>query len=534
MSEKRSYNLLCQSWIPVVWRDDVPEPKEPKVGIREALERAYEIKCISHTSPFIEFGLYRLLITIVLDSHIVAGKRPTIGKMRQMLASGQFDASLIGDYLGKYKQRFELWGGGERFLQRKPADGKKAEAVVRMFAAIPSGTNVAHWHHETEDEIGVAEETAAQFLNAVSPWNFKTKPGEARTLAGDPPMYALALGETLFETIILNLPRPSGRTSSKHEQEAGPVWRTPLEDLTKLPKSPTIAQGFTWPVRIIRLEEGGSVGRAINYASYKGPSEKAIKANQKKVSEGKPSDVLYGNTVAWRDPNAGTESDKDSVLHLKARPGVPIWRDAVPLFLVASQGEALKGEKRRSRPEIITNALRATDGRDLWVSVYGMRKKSGGGGDVKVEEWFRSVLTLPAEVARDERLSDKALGAFKTAQQVADALQVALRMLRPKMAAVPREKKNLRNTQRGETDALAGFWQRLEPALARTYLDDLAAGKADAKKSLRTVLRKETEETFRTAADPHRRDADGLFRIANASNYLERRLARLLPKEKNP
>jgi len=535
MSETRSYNLLCQPWIPVVWRKDAAEPKPPKVGISETLERAHAICCISHTAPFIEFGLYRLLITIVLDAYIVADKRPTIGRMRLMLEGERFDACVIDRYLSVHKVGFDLWGDGQRFFQRESADGKKPEALVRMFAAIPSGTNVAHWNHFTEHETSVAEEVAAQFLAAVAPWNFKTKPGEARTLAGDPPMYALVMGESVFQTVVLNLPRPSGRVTFAHEQANGPVWRREegkahaLDDLAKLPKTPTLAEGFTWPSRVIRLDGDGRVAKAVNYAAYKKPTDKAKKKGGN----------LYGAKSAWRDPNAGTVTNGKSIEHIKACHGVPVWRDAIPLFLIASEGEALRGQKRRSRPEVITNALRVLDMPRVLdlprfrVAVYGMRKKSGGGGDVKVEEWFRSVLTLPAEVARDSRLSHQAIDAFNTAQRVADALKAALRMLRPKMAAVPRERKRLRETQRGEGDALATFWQALEPVLARSYLADLAAQKPEARSSLDNWLGMEARNAFANAAAAHRRNADGLFRIANAGNYLERRLRGLLPKEKN-
>ncbi|HRJ34278.1 MAG TPA: type I-E CRISPR-associated protein Cse1/CasA [Fimbriimonadaceae bacterium] len=523
MTDPRSYDLLCAPWIPVVWREESNEPKKPKIGIRKALERAHEIRAISHTSPFIEFGLYRLLITIVLDAYIDARKRPTIGKMKDMLAATQFDSCVIKCYLEKYKASFELWGAGPRFLQRQPAEGTKtpeSKAIVSMYAAIPSGTNVSHWHHVPEDDIAVTEDVAAQFLATVSPWNFKTKPGEVRTLAGDPPMYALVLGETLFETILLNLPRPSGRTSSRIERDNGPVWRTPLKDFSKLPKSPAITQGFTWPVRVIQLgdEMQDVVNKAVNQAAYK---DRTKEERAKK-----------GNLFVWRDPNAGTETGPVAVDHIKVRPSVPVWRDAVPLFLVASQGEALRGEKRRSRPEVVNNALRILEGTSLRVAVYGMRKKSGGGGDVKVEEWFRSALTLPAEVARDERLSFQALDGFKTAQKVADALQVALRMLRPKMAALPRAKKDLRNAQRTEGDVLAGFWQGLEPVLAHNYLNELVIDSQTASNTLKESLRKESRDAFARASAPLRRSADGLFRIANAGNYLERRLAQLLPKEK--
>jgi CRISPR type I-E-associated protein CasA/Cse1 len=525
VSESHSYNLLCKPWIPVVWRNDAAEPGAPKIGIREALQRARDIRCISHTAPFIEFGLYRLLITIVLDAYIVAGQRPTIGEMKAMIEAERFN-DLILEYLEQYKERFDLWASDHAFLQRAPpTDGKKKtdyKPIVSMFAAIPSGTNVAHWNHCTEDETKIAEEVAGQFLTTVSPWNFKTKPGEARTLAGDPPMYALVLGESLFETIVLNLPRPSGRVTTRQERNNGPVWRTPLDDLAKLPKTPTVAQGFTWPVRVIELENDGAlVAKAVNQSAYK---------DRKKEEREKK-----GNLFAWRDPNAGTESGAVLVNHIKVPPGVPVWRDAVPLFLVASEGDLLRGERpwnsgkaivRRSRPEAVTNALRVLEEEEFRVAVYGMRKKIGG-GDVKVEEWFRSVLTLPTEVARDSRLSARAIDAFKTTQKIADALQTGLRMLRAPSEA---KKSARKDAHRDEGNALAVFWQSLEPVLSHSYLDALARDDSKAEEGLWGEVRRQAREAFSGATGPHRRTADGLFRIANAGNWFERRLARLLPK----
>lgn len=517
MSDVHSYNLLCKPWIPAVWRNDASVPRIPRIGIREALLRGPEIQCISHTAPFIEFGLYRLLITVVLDAYIVTGQRPTIGKMRTMLDKGQLDESIICKYLDEYNAGFDLWIGQAPFLQRRPDnDNVEKKAVVSMFPAIPSGVNVVHWHHYLEDETTLSEDVAAQLLTTVSPFNFKTKPGEARTLAGDPPMYALVLGKNLFETIVLNLPRPSGRVTAKQERDNGPSWRTEL-DLSKLPKTPPVAQGFTWPVRVIELEnDGAMVAKALNQAAYKKPTDKA------KAKGGNLYDAKYG----WRDPSAGIETTTEALTHIKARPGVPVWRDAVPLFLVASEGATLRAQKRRSRPEVVTNALRVLDTTEFSVAVYGMRKKSGG-GDAKVEEWFRSVLTLPTEVARDNRLSALAMEAFNTTQNVASALQTALSMLRPPVKA----KKGKRPPPAvNDTDALSAFWDRLEPILSRTYLAELGAGDSKAKSNLQKGIRKEARDAFARATGPHRRTADGLFRIANASNWFEKRLSSLLEK----
>ncbi len=521
MSGAHSYDLLCKPWIPVVWRNDAAQPTIPNIGIREALRRAPQIQCVSHTAPFIEFGLYRLLITIVLDAYIVVGLRPTIGKMRTLLDKGQFDKSIIDGYLNSHSSGLDLWAKDGPFLQCRQAShgGKEPspKAAVSMFPAIPSGTNVAHWHHYGEDEAALTQDIAAQLLTTVSPFNFKVKPGEARTLAGDPPLYALVLGKNLFETIVLNLPRPSGRITAKQEQNNGPAWRSQL-DLTKLPRTPTIAQGFTWPVRVIELEnDGAMVTQATNQAAYNKPTDKA------KGKGGNLYDAKYG----WRDPNAGVETTSNTTTHIKARPGVPVWRDAVPLFLVATEGETLRADRRRSRPEVISNALRVLDTPRFRVAVYGMRKKTGGGGDVKVEEWFRSVLILPTEVARDSRLSARAIDTFKTTQGVAKALHTALRMLRPPVKASKGKK---RPPGRGDTDALAGFWQSLEPILSRSYLDELGSGDSKAETKCQEKIGKEARDAFTRATGPQRRTADGLFRVANASNWFERKLGGLLPK----
>lgn len=128
MNESRSYNLLDQPWIPVEWIS--ANQYESKIGIRTAFQRAHEIRCISHTAPFIEFGIYRLLIAIALDAYILKERRPTISKMRVMLEKGQFDNS-VDDYLNSYSKTFDLWDEENPFLQRRGVNGKKKDNNVR-------------------------------------------------------------------------------------------------------------------------------------------------------------------------------------------------------------------------------------------------------------------------------------------------------------------------------------------------------------------------------------------------------------------
>jgi hypothetical protein len=60
--------------------------------------------------------------------------------------------------------------------------------------------------------------------------------------------------------------------------------------------------------------------------------------------------------------------------------------------------------------------------------------------------------------------------------------------------------------------------------LAGTYLEALRGGEHEAEQRLWTVIRREARDAFTLATGPQRRTADGLFRIANAANWLEKRL----------
>lgn len=93
-------------------------------------------------------------------------------------------------------------------------------------------------------------------------------------------------------------------------------------------------------------------------------------------------------------------------------------------------------------------------------------------------------------------------------------------MLRP-----PSEAKK---THLEEINTLNVFWQNLELVLTSAYLNELGGVDAQAEANLGKHLRQEARAAFVRSAGSQRHTAYGLFRIANASNWLERRLAMLL------
>jgi hypothetical protein len=165
------------------------------------------------------------------------------------------------------------------------------------------------------------------------------------------------------------------------------------------------------------------------------------------------------------------------------------------------------------------------DGRVIRFAAYGFIDK--GGKNKVFRKWFRSVLIFPTEVARDSRFAARAIDTFRITQKVADVLQTALRMIR----APSEVKKTARKTtHRAEIDTLSRFWQCLELPLSGTYLEALGGGDQAAEQELWDVIRREARDAFTRATGSQRRTADGLFRIANATNWFEGRLKYLLPK----
>ena len=522
MSGTHSYNLLSERWIPITWHNDAAEPREPKVDIMEALQRSHDIRGISHTSPFIEFGIHRLLITIILDAYTLAGMRPTVGKMRAMIEGGCFNHLILREYLETYKKGFDLWSDKHPFLQMS-TDDVKSDEIAKMIAPIPSGTKITFWHHYYEHETALDEGEAAQELCATMPFCFDYAPKDICTIGGDPPLYILVHGNSLFETLIFNLPRPSGRLTVQQEIEGGPLWRSPVDNPATVPASPTITQGWTWPVRQIHLkcsEDSSTITTAVNIA-------------------GANKTVARGIVRGWRDPNSGIITDSTGLRHIRPNDLFPdfgrstsactpaiIWRDLVPMCFVGSEGEVLRGQRVRSRPEVITNALRIMDGRMVRFAAYGFLDKGGKNNKV-FRTWFRSVFIFPTEVALDNRLAARAIDAFRIAQKVADVLQTALRMIRAPSEVKKTAKKTM---HRAEIDSLSRFWQHLELPLSGTYMEALGGGDQAAEQELRAVMCREARDAFARATGPHRRTADGLFRIANADNWFRGQLSRLLSK----
>jgi CRISPR system Cascade subunit CasA len=145
---RSSFDVLEQPWIPVIRRDGSRE----ELGILPCLEHAHELREIRDPSPTEEFGLYRLLITFVLDALVLADRRPEHPlDLGALIDEGHFDAQMLRHYVAQCGDVFDLFHPERPFLQSAGATGEQ-KSVFDFYPVFPSGANVVHFSHQTSGD----------------------------------------------------------------------------------------------------------------------------------------------------------------------------------------------------------------------------------------------------------------------------------------------------------------------------------------------------------------------------------------------
>lgn len=495
-----SFNVLHEPWIPVVRMNGSP----CELGILPCLQQSHELREIRDPAPVIEFGLYRLLVAFVLDALVLAGRRPTHWQeLRELRDSGNFNMTLLNSYAERCGDVFDLFHPDRPFLQHRP-NTENMKSIFDFFPVFPSGANIIHFAHQTSEKQSVTPPQAARLLTMVAPFNVKVKTGQPKTVVGDPPVYALPMGSSLFETIILNLPLPNQRFTEQEERQAGPVWRSFPTDSQP---GTTPAQSFTWPCRYILLSPPGNQGyvtQIINGKGLRGPG-------------------------TWRDPSCAVFEGDGRIRHLRYDASRPLWVDAGPLSFCSN--ETSRPGRRRDwafvRPDVVSNALQLIpDEAELRVRFYAWRTD-----EAKVYEWIRCQWSVPRNLGLSSRLGAVVQCELERADGAANALRTSIKALYPRGGA-----ENDKALKTIADRCERAYWQRLESEFhplmsAFAALDENAPNDpgliADTARHWREAIGRLAFEQFELAAKDMDTDSDALKRQVDARAQLEGRLRRL-------
>jgi CRISPR system Cascade subunit CasA len=349
-------NLTTDPWIPVVWSDGSPG----QVSLRGAFEHGEEIRDLS-LRPHERIAVMRLLICIAQSALDGPQDREDWEGSRRRLALEAIR------YLAVWKDRFELFGDGPRFLQvpnlRAPNHIEADEeadwaSVSKLDLALATGNNATLFDNRGGANRAFPLEQCALMLLTfqcfspggrigVASWNGQPTPGNgssnhAPCLAGAM-LLTLVRDRNLLGSIHRNLiTKQSAEQVVGHELWGRPVWeRMPksAEDREAVFNATETYLGRLVPLpRAIRLAEDCTsllLANALSYPSFED---------------------------GWREPWATVVrtvvKNKEARKVLRASLDRGIWRE-LPALTV--RGTALGG------PAALGN-LDATEGAfDLWV-----------------------------------------------------------------------------------------------------------------------------------------------------------------------
>jgi CRISPR system Cascade subunit CasA len=483
---KPSFNVLTEPWIPVFRLDGSRE----ELGILPCLLEAHKIREIRDPSPLIEFGLYRLLVAFVLDSLILAKRRPEDHlDVRELIAHGFFEEILLRDYIKNCGDVFDMFHSTRPFMQTV-LPSAKIKPLAGAYPAVPSGTNSHHWHHVGEANFNLDYPAAARLLATFAPFMTAGGAGLSPSINGAPAIYALPLGQSLFETICANLPL------QKQESGTGKVaWLDTRKPGTERTQA-TTTEALTWRARAVQL----SVDEATNSIS----SMKFEKGDSTRLS--------------WIDANLGYRYDKDKVTPIRMRENKPIWREAGPLLLL-SQKSSGAGEDKvvYQRPDVINTAFKSSSlQHPVRIVAYGMRTDM----KMKVFEWVRTTFEVPVKLGQSTRLGAIVQLELDLAEKMASALSSSVKQLYPREGAG--NKAALGNlADRCER----AYWQHLEnqfqPLMAAfAEIDENAPDNptliAETATRWRDAIKRIAIQQFEIAAQDMDADSDALERQVKA------------------
>ncbi|MGQ9851036.1 MAG: type I-E CRISPR-associated protein Cse1/CasA, partial [Aggregatilineaceae bacterium] len=256
-----SFNLVDSPWIPcITLRGDTVQ-----VGLLDALLRAHELREITDPSPLIVASLHRLALAVL---HRVFGpaNRAEWGKLWN---AGRWPEAPLRQYFDRWYERFDLFHPEHPFFQAQD-DRVKPKSVLHLIYS--SGNNPTLFSHETDEEsIALSAAEAARALLASQTFHIAGLSGLEKEKFTDAPwtrgVIFLAQGETLFQTLALNLiryPESEGRVKSTRQDR--PVWEADNPFLPEREYPLGYLDYLTWPnVRVQLIPDEDPAGIRVRY-----------------------------------------------------------------------------------------------------------------------------------------------------------------------------------------------------------------------------------------------------------------------------
>lgn len=449
------YDLLAEPWVPCLGLDGRPR----ELGLLDVLRAAHDLREVCDSSPLVTYGLYRLLLALLQDRLDPRTER----EWKALHHAGRFAAAAVERIRQDDGDRFDLFHPRYPFAQagdvppddpagRGAGDGRKARCLAIGVGAamrevevkpvgylrpeIPTATNANHFRHAYDARQGYCPGCCARSLTAVGPFAQSAGRGYVPSINGEPPVYVLVTGRTLFETLTLNLTLPAYRPPAAGAADR-PTWRGDGTVAGGEGIGTGFVEGLTWLPRRIRLFP--AAGGPCTLCGR--PSAVLVRRMVYEPGQARRKDAPW-----WRDPFAAYRIATDRPRALRLQGDHPLWRDYPILLLAASEHHLPAAIVEQAA--MLSEDGRGDDRGASSVECFGLRTEQ----NAKAIEWRRERLPFSPRFVGDPRRAEGIRSGLEAADRVAGLLKTkGLDKLRPRGGKS--------GAHRGMmADALRGYW----------------------------------------------------------------------------
>jgi len=435
---KHSFSLLNQCWIPVITTED----EFCELSLRDMLAEAPRLREIACDTAIQSAAILPVALAIL---HRVFGP-PDLGTWRSLWQARAFDMAKIDEYLDRWRERFDLFHEDRPFMQMPDA---RVDPKSLIHLVHPMGNTGTLFSHVT-DGAGVALSPAEAARLLLAACYFRTAglgPSiDKRRVNFKDSAFARgvifwARGDTLFQTLLLNLLQYPDDQTMRHTGRDAPAWE--MNDPFERRETPFgYLDYLTWSNNRVHLipEESadGVVVRkavlvpAINMSSdVRSPQRRHVQREKKgEIS----SPFLYFNTdkALWRD--------YDSLLKSETRVTFP---PAVVEWLADLKGGYLE---EKHPVQLMATGMLADQAKPVF--------------------YRQEIMPLPLTLLRNEDFEHAVRGSLALAEEVAVKLRIALNMLAEQVlqrGAAGKPDNKDRNSLVKQWNARERYWSALEP-----------------------------------------------------------------------
>ncbi len=433
-----SFNLVDRPWIPCLSvAGGVQE-----LSLRDVFALAPTLVDLAGENALVEVALYRLLLAIL---HRVIGPGEEPDRWAALWESGKLPVSKIEDYLDRWRARFDLFDPERPFYQeRHPRASLKS--VISLAYELASGNNATLFdHHHEEEGVGLTPARAARAvlaaqaqglggLSPVPPERFTDGPA-ARGIT------FLVQGETLFETLVLNLiPYPAEDIMHTEPELDMPAWERDDSATADGGTPRGYLDYLTWQNRRVLLVPEDGAECPIVRSMYLGPG--------RRLDEGIRDPLKHYRRGSGK--NAGW-------LVLRFSEERALWRDSAALYQLVPRG-SVDAAQRPVEALYWLNLL--LEERVPGLEGHMTRRLKGLGmsnNQSKVDFYRSEDLPLPLAMVSNQNLVVHLQDALADAERVRGQLWGATSTLAAQVL-FHKEGNDLSRNEREERDRLTSAW----------------------------------------------------------------------------